>query len=131
MTTTARNTYWRLANLLLFAAVLLGFSSVAMAQSSPGRIYVVSHVDVIPKFAVETAKALLAYGEASRKDAGAVRIDVLVESGPNHFTLVELWESRAAYEAHVSQEHTRAFREKIHPWLGSPYDERLNTEVKP
>ncbi len=131
MTTTARNTYWKLANLLLFAAVLLGFSSVAMAQSSLGRIYVVSHVDVIPKFAAETAKALLVYGEASRKDAGAVRIDVLVESGPNHFTLVELWESRAAYEAHVSQEHTRAFREKIHPWLGSPYDERLNTEVKP
>ena len=102
-----------------------------MAQGNQGRIYVVSHVDVIPKFAVEAAKALSVYGEASRKDAGAVRVDVLVETGPNHFTLVELWESRAAYEAHVSQEHTRAFREKIHPWLGSPYDERLNTEVKP
>ena len=115
-----------------FAAILmLAVSSLALAQSGAGRVYVVSHVDVIPKYAAETAKLLLAYGADSRKDAGAVRIDVLVENGPNHFTLVEVWETRAAYEAHVSQEHTRAFREKVHPWLGSPYDERLSYEVKP
>nr|ASY01946.1 quinol monooxygenase [uncultured bacterium] len=94
-------------------------------------MYVVSHVDVLPKFADDAAKALLAYGADSRKEAGALRIDVLVEAGRNHFTLVELWESRAAYDAHVSSDHTRAFREKLHPMLGSPYDERLGYEVKP
>ena len=58
-------------------------------------------------------------------------VDVLVEAGrPNHFTLIELWQSRAAYETHVSLDHTKAFREKLYPWLGSPYDERPHDEVK-
>ena len=94
-------------------------------------MHVVAHIDVLPKFADDTAKALLAYAVDSRKDAGALRIDVLVEGGRNHFTLIEVWESRAAYDAHIGTDHTRAFREKLHPWLGSPYDERLNEEVKP
>ena len=69
MTTTTRNSSWRLANLLVLAALLLipRFSVTTMAQGNQGRIYVVSHVDVIPKFAVEAAKALSVYGEASRK----------------------------------------------------------------
>jgi quinol monooxygenase YgiN len=121
--------------ILLAIGLLAPLMRTAFAQSAPGpnnagRVYLVSHVDVLPKFAGDTAKALLAYGADSRKDAGAVRIDVLVENGPNHFTLVEVWESRAAWEAHVTQEHTRAFREKLFPWLGSPYDERVNYEVK-
>ncbi len=116
-----------LAAVLLFA----GISRPAFAQGPGGRLHVVSHVDVIPKFSEDTAKALLAYAVDSRKDTGALRIDVLVEAGrPNHFTLIELWESHAAYDAHIGRDHTRAFREKLHPWLGSPYDERLNEEVK-
>ena len=116
-----------LAAVLLFA----GFPHCALAQAAGGRLHVVSHVDVIPKFSDDTAKALQAYAVDSRKDAGALRLDVLVEAGrPNHFTLIELWESRAAYDAHIGKDHTRAFREKLHPWLGSPYDERLNEEVK-
>jgi len=93
---------------------------------------VVAHVDVIPMYAKDTSKALMDYAAESHKDPGALRIDVLIEAGrTNHFTLIELWESRAAYNAHISADHTRAFREKLHPWLGSPYDERLNEEVKP
>ncbi len=116
----------------LYAGLFMGAAPLAMAQAPGGRLHVVAHVDVIPKFSEETAKALLAYAVESRKDAGAVRVDVLVEAGrPNHFTLIEVWESHAAYDAHISKDHTRAFREKLHPWLGSPYDERLNEEVKP
>jgi quinol monooxygenase YgiN len=116
---------------LAVALLLAGSSRPAFTQGPAGRLHVVSHVDVIPKFSDDTSKALLAYAVDSRKDTGALRIDVLVEAGrPNHFTLIELWESRAAYDAHISKDHTRAFREKLHPWLGSPYDERLNEEVK-
>lgn len=96
-----------------------------------GRLHIVSHVDVTPQYAKETAKLLLDYGAATRKDPGALRVDVLVEPGhTNHFTLIEVWESRAAYDAHVGLDHTKAFRAKLYPWLGSPYDERLHEEVK-
>ena len=109
----------------------LAYTRLLPAQGTGGRLHVVSHVDVIPKFADETAKLLQSYAADSRKDAGALRVDVLVEAGRmNHFTLIEVWESHAAYDAHMAKEHTKAFRGKLFPWLGSPYDERLNEEVK-
>ncbi|HEV2201255.1 MAG TPA: antibiotic biosynthesis monooxygenase [Bryobacteraceae bacterium] len=114
---------------LLFAVSLAIFPGHAFAQG--GRVHVVTLVDATPDNAEVTAKALLAFAADARKEPGAVRIDVLRESGRhNHFTLEELWESRAAFDAHVTRASTKAFRERLHPWLGSPYDERLNEEVK-
>ena len=117
--------------LFLGALVLLAASLPHSVFAQGGRVYVVSLVDAIPPNADATAKALLAFAAEARKEPGAVRIDVLRESGRhNHYTLEEVWESRAAYEAHVAKASTKAFREKLHPSLGSPYDERLNEEVK-
>jgi hypothetical protein len=31
---------------------------------------------------------------------------------------------------HSSAEHTKEFREKLHPMLGSPWDERLHSIVQ-
>ena len=54
-------------------------------------------------------------------------IEVLEELGrPNHSTVVEVWASRQAYEDHLAADHTRAFRNKLQPMLGSPFDERLH-----
>jgi quinol monooxygenase YgiN len=114
---------------LLFAASFAISPRPVFAQG--GRVYVVSLVDATPDNADVTAKALLAFAADVRKEPGALRFDVLRESGRhNHFTLEELWESRAAFDAHVTKASTKAFRDKLHPWLGSPYDERLNEEVK-
>jgi quinol monooxygenase YgiN len=116
---------------LLFVVSLAISPRPGLAQGAGGRVYVVSLVDATPDNADVTAKALLAFAADARKEPGALRLDVLRESGRhNHFTLTELWESRAAYDAHVSKASTKAFREKLHAWLGSPYDERLNEEVK-
>ncbi len=122
----------RSALLLVFGLLLAAtHPHPALAQNTNGRLYVVAHVDSTPDHATETAKLLQVYGADTRKDPGAVRIDVLVEPGRrNHFTLVEVWDSRAAFEAHLANQHTKAFREKLHAWLGSPYDERLNEEFK-
>lgn len=43
----------------------------------------------------------------------------------NHFTIIEVWETRQAYDAHLVLAHTKSFREKIQPGLGSPFDERF------
>lgn len=117
---------------LLASLCVLTIPAVAIfAQSTAGRLYIVAHVDATPNFATQTAKLLQTYGADTRKDPGALRIDVLVESGrKNHFTLIEVWESRAAYDAHIANNHTKKFRETLFPWLGSPYDERFNEEFK-
>jgi len=108
---------------LLFLA-LLGPSS---AQQNAGKqVYVVTYIDVFPNFAAETTKALQQFADDSRKDPGCVRFEILRDvERTNHFSVVEVWQSRQAYEAHLGLAHTKTFRERIQPGLGSPFDERL------
>jgi quinol monooxygenase YgiN len=100
-------------------------ASAANAADEP--VYVVTHVDVMPKFTEAGRDLLKQFAVDSRKDAGTVRIEVLEELGrPNHSTVVEVWASREAYEDHLAADRTRAFRAKLQPILGSPFDERLH-----
>jgi quinol monooxygenase YgiN len=103
----------------------IAFASASVAAEEP--LYVVTHVDVMPKFTAAGRELLAQFAVDSRKDAGAVRIEVLEELGrPNHSTVVEVWESRKAYDDHLAADHTRGYRAKLQPMLGSPFDERLH-----
>lgn len=112
----------RLSGLIAIALTLL---------AQPPAVYVVTHIDVMPNFAADTTKALREFASESKKDPGVIRFEVLQQDGrPNHYTIVELWRSRDAFEAHSASEHTRRFREKLHPMLGSPFDERLHALIQ-
>jgi quinol monooxygenase YgiN len=68
------------------------------------------------------------FSSDSQKDRGVVRFELLIQEGRlNHFTILEVWQTHDAFEAHSSAEHTKRFREKIQPMLGSPFDERLHS----
>ena len=91
------------------------------------RIYVVTHVDLMPPFSADGAKLLTEFAAEARRDPGAVRYEILVEPARrNHVTIVSVWESRDLFEKHLSIPHTRVFREKLQPMLGGPLDERLH-----
>ena len=63
---------------------------------------IVTHIDVTPNFADGANKAIQKYAADSRKDKGAISIEGLVQDGrTNHFTIVEVWQSREAFEAHA------------------------------
>jgi quinol monooxygenase YgiN len=95
-------------------------------------LYVVTHVDVLPKFTKAGRELLNQFAVDSRKDAGAVRIEVYEDiSRRNHSTVVEVWSSRQAYDDHLGAEHTRTYRAKLQPMLGSPFDERLHRLASP
>jgi quinol monooxygenase YgiN len=103
----------------------IAFASTASDAEEP--LYVVTHVDVMPKFTAAGRELLSQFATDSRKDAGAVRIEVFEELGrPNHSTVVEVWESRKAYDDHIAADRTRTYRTKLQPMLGSPFDERLH-----
>jgi quinol monooxygenase YgiN len=121
-----RKVFLLASSLVLFWGVYrMAVAAGAVAADEP--LYVVTHVDVMPKFTGAGRELLLQFATDSRKDAGAVRIEVLEELGrPNHSTVVEVWESRKAYDDHLSADHTRAYRTKLQPMLGSPFDERLH-----
>jgi quinol monooxygenase YgiN len=105
--------------------------SVAPPVIGAGTVRVVTHVDVIPPRKDDGVALLKQLAEASRKDAGNLRFDVVQQaSRPNHFTVIEVWTDRKAFDAHGMAAHNRQFRERLAPMSGSLYDERIYTTLK-
>jgi quinol monooxygenase YgiN len=114
--------------LLCSCAALFALTASAQqkAPASAGELYVVTYVDVFPNFTDVTIKALQQFAADSAKDLGLVRFEFLQDvQRTNHFSIVEVWRNQQAYDAHLTQDHSKRFREKIQPGLGSPFDERL------
>ena len=122
------NRKFTIAAALAAAAVFIGLCGLARAQDTDERLYVVTHVDVLgPNGAAEAAKMLHEFAADSRNDQGSVRFEVLRDPVRlNHFTIVEVWRTRQDFESHLAASHTKVFREKLQPMLGSPFDERLH-----
>jgi quinol monooxygenase YgiN len=96
------------------------------SASTPGEVFVVTHVDVPPPKKDDCIALLKTLVDASRKETGVLRFDVLQQvSRPNHFSVVETWKGQNAYVAHVTAAHTKSFREQLTPMSGALYDERL------
>ena len=100
-------------------------------QLPSGALYVVTHVDVFPTFKDQAAELVKVQADAARKDDGNLLYDVLQWDGhPNHFTLVEAWRDRKAFDASAAAPHTKEFRQKLTPLEGALYDERLYQAVR-
>jgi quinol monooxygenase YgiN len=109
--------------LLLFATV------TAFAQDT--KLYVVTHVDLTPNYTADGTSLLQKFASDSRKDKGVVRFELLQDlSRKNHFSIVEVWANQAAFDAHLEADHSKQFREKLQPMLGSPFDERLHSNLQ-
>ena len=94
-------------------------------------VIVVSHVDVPPPRKDECIAALNPLADASRKGGGNQRFEVQQQtSRPNHFTVVEVWKDKKAYDGSRSADAQRQFRDKLGPMLGALYDERLYRVVE-
>jgi quinol monooxygenase YgiN len=104
--------------------------------SAPGRaaadtIHVITHVDTVPAPQRDAPGLLRRLADASRKDEGNLRFDVVRHATrANHFTIVEAWQSQAALDAHAAAPHTREYRKALQPMSGSPLDERLYRAVE-
>jgi autoinducer 2-degrading protein len=91
--------------------------------------FVISHVDIGGGGPGANAADLLRrHAEASRKEPGNVRFDVLQHNmRANHFTVIEAWQDDKALQAHASAPHTRQYRDGLGPITGSPLDQRRYT----
>jgi len=97
-------------------------------SSDQSIVNVVAHVDVIPN--PQAAGMLQRLAEASRKEPGNLRFDVLQHAmRANHFTVIERWRNQAALDAHVKAAHTRQYRDELQPLTGSPLDERVYVSI--
>jgi len=101
------------------------------AQSPSDAIFVLTHVDVFPANKDQAVEHVKAQANAARKADGNLLYDVLQWDGhPNHFTLIEVWRDRQAFEANAAAPHNKEFREKVTPLEGALYDERLYQAVR-
>lgn len=122
--------------LLAIAALLLASCSLAgwaLAQDTAthDKIYVVTHVDIVPPNTAAGTKLVQQYVADSRKDKGFVRIEAGAQiSRVNHISIVEVWQNQKAFDEHIAAAHTKEFRRQIDPMLGSPYDERLHLNLE-
>ena len=97
----------------------------------PQALWVVTHVDAMPDHAAAAAAMLKQLAEANAGEAGHLATIAGHQTDhPNHFTLIEIWTNRAAFEAHEAAKPTRDFRAKLAPMLGALYDSRLYQTIE-
>jgi quinol monooxygenase YgiN len=121
--------------MLAMAPLLLAAAPAAHAQAaSDPTVYVVRYIEVTPTGKNQGVGLLKQLADASRKDAGTLRFDVLQRTAPaNHFVIYEVWKDKEALDAHLAAPHTKQFLEAVQPLLLAPIDDRpcIATDVAP
>ena len=108
--------------MMALALLLCGAVQTASAQDVA---YVVSYFETTPAAQNDAAALARAFGEASRKEDGNLRFDVMQRMvQTNHFAIVEAWQDTKSRTAHAGAAATKQFRDKLQAMLRSPYDER-------
>jgi quinol monooxygenase YgiN len=110
------------------AMAILSAGMVANAHAQGGAVYLVTYVDVMPNSVPAGSTLLKTYRDASRKEDGNQRFEVLQEMArPNRFLMLETWKDQAALDAHAKAAPTTQFRDKLKAIQNAPYDERVNS----
>ena len=112
--------------------------SVAAIQPAPAQddatAYLVTYIDALAASTKQSAALLKQLADASRKEPGNLRFEVLQRTVPsNQFLVLEAWKDKAAMDAHMAAAATKQLREKLQPLLLAPIDDRTSiaTSVSP
>jgi quinol monooxygenase YgiN len=110
--------------LALVPLMLAGAPSARAQAASDPTVYVVRYIEVMPAAQEKGAGLLKQLADASRKEAGVVRFDVLQRTAPaSHFATFEVWKDQASLEAHTAAAH-KQFLDAVQPLLIAPVDDR-------
>jgi quinol monooxygenase YgiN len=99
----------------------------SLYAQAPGEttVYQVAYVDVTSSGRSEAVSALKAYRDASRKETGHVRVDVVEQVGrPAHFVIVEEWRDQGAADGHAGSAAAKQFQQAMSKVRVSGYDQR-------
>jgi quinol monooxygenase YgiN len=111
----------------VIVAGLLGQVSAVLAQDTAQSFYVVTYIEVAPKFSSEARQLILAHSADARKAPGAAQIDALQRlDAAGHFALVEQWQSDIARQAYASTDNVMKFRADLSALQSAGYDERFH-----
>ena len=89
-------------------------------------------VSVLPKGVPAFIAVTTVNAEASRKEPGVVRFDVIVDQvDPNRFVLIEIYRDNAAVIAHKETAHYKLWRDVVAPLMAEPRTSRKFHNVSP
>jgi quinol monooxygenase YgiN len=109
----------------IFALAALTMTLAQSARAQDPAAFVVSYIEVAPASKDQAAALLKQFAEASRKDAGNARFEVLQRiDRPHQFAILEAWSDQKAQETHATAAHVKAVRDQLQPMLIAGYDER-------
>lgn len=115
------------------ASLAASVAGVAIAaEPSPAavarQVHAVVHVDVEPSEVKNGVQMLKTFAKQAAQDSSVHHIEILQQTGaPNHFTILEVFESQAAYDKFVGEAYVKELRTRLQPILGGPFDERLHS----
>lgn len=100
------------------------------AHSQGNAAYVATYIEVMPNAVAAGAALLRQFRDASRKQDGNLRVDVLQELGrPNRFAIIEAWRDGAALDAHAKSTASSQFLEKLKAIADAPPDQRITNAL--
>lgn len=112
-----------LALALVIAAATMGYSACAETNA----VYLTTYVEVMPNAAAPASALLRRYREASRRETGNLRFDILTEiARPNRFVIVAAWRDQTTFDAHAQSAGTAQFLQKLKAIQDAPPDERVD-----
>jgi quinol monooxygenase YgiN len=120
---------------VLLGGVVMMTSALGDARAqapAPGEasIYAVIYVEVMPTSTAPALAVLKQYREATRKEGGNRRCEVVQRIGELHqLVILEVWKDQAAYEAHGKSASSTDMREKIAAIRNAPTDARMHTAL--
>jgi len=118
----------RLFQLILAIAMLpLATTPSTRAQDAADpTLYVVSYIEAAPSAKGRVASLMRQLADASRKEAGVMRFEVLQRIAPsNQFVILEVWKDQSGLDTHIASAHSKQFSSELAPHLIAPVDDRL------
>jgi quinol monooxygenase YgiN len=113
-----------------FSRFMLALVPICLAAASPVRaqdatLYVVRYIEVAPDAEGKTAGLLKQLADASRKEAGNQRFEILQRiSPPGQFATFEIWKDKEAQDAHAAGAPAKSFADAVQASLLAPIDDR-------
>jgi quinol monooxygenase YgiN len=114
----------------ILAMAILVSTPAGSADFQGGAVPLAIYVDVMPNAVGSGAELLERYRDASRKQAGNLRFDLLQEiARPTRFAFLEVWADHVALDGHDKAASTSHFRDQLKAIQSAPRDERMGSEL--
>ncbi len=110
---------------LVLAVAIAVAGHISVSATRAQEAYVVSYAEAQPAAKNAARAALRQYRDASRKEDGSVRVEILQNIfRPQQFAVLEVWKDDKAREAHASGPVAKRLHDALTPLQAAPYDER-------